>query len=654
MKKHICILFLLGLGSLSLLTAQKDDPVLFTVEDTPVRVSEFTYIYSKTNGDNADFSRQSLEQYLDLYTKFKLKVQKAKDMQLDTIEQLKKELEGYRRQLADSYLIDKEVTEKLNRELYERIQQDVDISHILFGVSGDDTNSAYQKALEIKKRLDKGADFGELATQFSDDPSAKDNKGHIGFITAMMPQGFYNVETAAYTLPIGKVSEPIRSSLGYHLLKVHGRRPARGEIEVAHILIRKKEDRDPAGEKARIDSIYQLLQNGADFDLLARDLSEDRMSARQNGYIGFFGINRYEKNFEDAAFALSEDGAISEPFQSNVGWHVVKRISKRDIQPYEVEKSRLEQKIKSDPRFEAAKESMIERIKQDNNFKEYPAVLEQFIAGQTDTLLTFRWRLPEPLPRETLFELAGQAHSLGDFMRFMKGDASRQRLSLGQTTDLNTGVQTLYESFVNAACLKYEERQLEKKYPDFRNLMREYEEGILLFEATKILVWDKASQDTTGLAAYFEENQGMYRWQERARMTLYRVSGDAKDRIDAIREYAKGREPDDVLGQFNAEGKTLIAAEEKTLERNRARMLANIPWEVGGVSDTQSTNRGSIYTFYKVEEIIPPGPKTLAEARGYVVADYQDHLEKQWVEELRQEYRVKVDKKVFNSLLKEN
>lgn len=651
MTKSFLSFLLLSLAFLASLAAQKDDPVLFTVEKDPVHVSEFKYIYSKTNGDKADFSRESLEEYLDLYTKFKLKVQKAKEMRLDTIESLKQELAGYRRQLADSYLIDKEVTEKLIREAYERIQQDVDISHILISVEDNNDAPQYQKALEIKKRLDAGEDFGQLAAEFSDDPSAANNKGRIGFITAILPNGFYPLETAAYTLPVGEIAGPIRTSAGYHLLRVNARRPARGEIEVSHILLRKKEGRDPAEMKQRMDSIYQALQNGAEFEQLAKLNSEDRMSAPQGGYIGFFGINRYEKTFEDMAFSLKEDGEVSKPFESTVGWHIVKRISKRDIQPYEVEKSRLENKIKSDPRFEKAKQSMIERIKKEGNFKEHPKVLEQFIANESDTLLTFRWRLPEKLPQQSLMELGGKVYSLGNFMEYLKGDASRKRLSMNQTTELATAVQTLYEDFVNASCMKYEEQQLEKKYPDFKNLMREYEEGILLFEATKLLVWDKASQDTTGLAAFFEKNSGRYRWEERARMSLYRVGSNAKDQLDTIRAYAENHPPDEVLGKFNTEEQTIIAVEERTLERPRARMIGRLPWRIGGMSDPIPVNRGSIYNFYKIEEILPPGPKTLSEARGYVVADYQDYLEKQWVDELRKQYEVKVNEKVFDSLV---
>ena len=546
MTKYVWSVLLLCLAIASPLWAQENDPVLFSVEGDPVHVSEFKYIYSKTNGDKADFSRESLDEYLDLYTKFKLKVQKVKQMKLDTIEQLKKELAGYRRQLADSYLVDKEVTEKLIREAYERVKKDVNISHILFKINGEgatDTLSAYNRALEIKRRLGSGEAFAEMAKQYSDDPSAARNGGNLGFITAILPNGFYPLETAAYSLPQGKVGGPVRTQLGYHLVVVNEERPARGEIEVAHILLRKKEGADAAVLKQRMESIYQKLKDGTEFDQLARENSEDRMSAPQGGYIGFFGINRYERTFEDVAFSLQEDGQISKPFESSVGWHLIKRISKRDIQPYEVEKSRLENKIKSDGRFEQAKVAMIKRIQAEGQFTESPDVLSSFIKMQTDTFLTFRWRPPSPRPEGMLFKLGGNDYTLGGFIDYVTGEASRKRLSMGQTVAVDKAIQTLYEDFINASCLKFEERKLEEKYPDFKNLMREYEEGILLFEATKMLVWDKASQDTVGLRKYFDKNKGLYRWDERAKMSYYRVGKEGHDQIEAIRTFGRNAQP---------------------------------------------------------------------------------------------------------------
>lgn len=652
-KRYFFLLLAVAILPLAML-AQKDDPVLFTVENTPVHQSEFVYIYTKTNGKNADFSRPSLQEYLDLYVKFKLKVQKAKEMQLDTIPQLMNELAGYRRQLADSYLIDKEVTEKLLREAYEHSRQDVDISHILISLRPDagaeETQALYKKAMEVKERLKK-EDFDTVAKEVSGDKSAQNNGGHIGFVTALFPNGFYELEKAAYSMELNKLSDPIRTSAGYHILKVHGRRPARGELEAAHILLR-TQDKDAATVKARIDSIYQAIKGGASFEELAKRLSEDSRTAAQGGYVGFFGINKYNPAFENAAFALAEDGAISKPVETNVGWHIIKRISHRGIQPYNVEKSRLESQVKRDARFEEAKLAMVERIKKEGGLKEYPEVLETFASSLTDTFLTFRWRAPEEGGDALLFQYGGDFKvTLGDFTNYLER-ATRKRLRGGTDTEIPALVKELYQDFVNEKAMAYEEQNLEKNYPDFKALMREYEEGILLFEATKMLVWDKASQDSAGLAEFYKLIEGKYRWEERAVTSIYKLDDRYKEKLDEAREFAATHSPEEVMAKYGETDPPMLRLESKTMEYSVYPEFKNMKWQAGALSQSEPDPRGHHIKFVKIEEILPAALKTLDEARGYIVADYQDHLESQWVEQLRKEYEVRINQKVFDGLVK--
>lgn len=638
------------------LQGQEQDPVLFTVEDQVVPVSEFKYIYEKTNGEHADYSRKSVEEYLDLYVKFKLKVQRARDMQLDTIPTLQKELAGYRRTLASSYLIDKEVTDKLVAEAYERLRYDVDISHLLIRVAPEaipeDTLAAYRKAEAARERIAGGEDFAAVAREVSEDKSAKDNSGRIGFVTALFPDGYYPMETAAYTLEPGQVSSPIRTSAGYHILIVHDRRPARGEVEAAHIMLRTK-DKDAGLVKVRIDSIYQALQQGTDFEELARNRSEDSFTAEKGGYIGFFGINRYESAFEDAAFAIAEDGAFSPPVQTSIGWHIIKRISKRDIQPFEVERRRLQTKVMQDARHERARRALIDRIQEEGNFSEYPETLDAFADQLTDDFLTFRWKAPNTDPGAVLFTLEPDFEAtLGDFSEFLLRE-NRQRVTMGRGTDLRVAVDKLYDRFVDERIIAYEERRLEQKYPEFRHLMNEYEQGILLFEATQREVWNKASQDTAGLEAFFEKVRSKYRWDERAQVSLYRLSSEAADREKAVRAYAADHSADEVLAKFNAEDNIILSAEEKILEKTRNDLLIGTPWKVGALSPTREGPRQKTLTFMKIEELIPPALKTLDEARGYVIAEYQDYLENQWVKQLKEQYDVSLNEQVLESLIKE-
>ncbi len=639
--------------SLLSIYGQGDDPILFTVEKTPVHVSEFKYIYSKTNGYKADYSRESLEEYLDLYVKFKLKVRRAKDMQLDTIAALQTELEGYRRQLADSYLINKEVTEKLVKEAYERSKEDVNISHIFVAVDPNagptDTLHAYKLLMSGKRRIEEGEAFSEVAKEISGDPSVQKNGGEMGYLNVLFPNGFYALENKAYSLPIGAVSEPVRSIRGYHLVKVNDRRPARAEIEAAHILVRFK-GKSAAIAKEKIDSIYQALSAGADFASLAKQVSEDSRSASNGGRLGFFGINKYDKKFEDAAFGLENDGAISEPFQSSIGWHIVKRISRRGIQPYNDEKSRLEREIKNDRRFEKAKLAMLEDIKREGNFRENPEALDGLISSLDQSFLTFQWKPSSEMSEEVLFSLGKDFdRTVADFKDYL-ARASRRRMSLARSGNVEHVTTSLYEDYVSEECFKYEEALLEEKYPDFRSLMREYREGILLFEATKLLVWDKASQDTAGLKDFFKSIKGKYRWGERAKLSMYRLDAEQKEKAKSVMTYASKNPPKKVLAKYNAKEK-ILSVEEKLTEREKSMPLKQMEWKVGALSRLREDSRGGYLEFMKIEEVLPAEDKQLDEARGYIIADYQDYLEKRWVEQLRKDYKVKINKKVFESLI---
>ncbi len=641
------------------LFAQVDDPILFTIADNPVRVSEFQYIYDKTNGQEADYSKTSLEEYLDLYTKFKLKVQKAKDMKLDTIPALQNELAGYRQQLANAYLIDRQITNELLKEAYDRMQQDAEISHIMVAVSAtaspEDTLAAFNKIKKIQSELStSGKSFEELAKQYSDDTTTKDRGGKVGYITAMMPNGFYELETAAYTAPLNEGVDPVRTSLGYHLVKVHDRRPARGQMSVAHILVRVKSNgyTDEQAQKV-INTVYEKLQSGAEFNALAKEYSQDKLTANKGGFLGFFGINQYERSFEDAAFGLAENGDFSEPFKTSAGWHIVKRLEKKEIQTFQQERPRLEQKIKSDTRFELAKTAMVESIKKENNFTEMPQALWSFRDTLSNSFLTFNWLAQEEQPKVVIFKLGNNfSASIGDFMEYAQR-AARQRINLGrQGKNPSAVANELYENFVEEQVLEYEESKLEEKYPDFKALMREYEEGILLFEATKILVWDKASRDTVGLRQFFKTLDNKYMWEERAQATRYTINSEGISKASQIRGYIREHSPKQVLMKFNSNGESIIEAEELLVERGRDSAIDKMNWKVGEISDNESNTKSKTLTFVKIEAIVPPTPKTLREARGYVVADYQDYLEKEWIETLKKEYQVRVNKRVLNKLVK--
>lgn len=653
MFKHITTAALLLFASAAL---AQSDPALFTVKGNPVPVSEFKYIYSKTNQEKADFSEKSLRDYLDLYTKFKLKVQKARDMRLDTIPALRSELEGYRRQLANSYLVDKEVTDKLIRETYDRMLQDVDISHIFIvcdrNAKAADTLRAYSRAANLLKMIKGGASYEQIAIDSSEDKSAKENRGNLGFVTAMLPEGYYELEKAIYASKPGDV-KLVRSNTGYHILRVNKFRPARGEVEVAQILVRKGDNEAKNNQiHTRVDSLYSSLIAGANWEEACKRFSEDKTSASKGGYLGFFGINRYQRAFEDAAFGLEKDGDISKPVESSIGWHIIKRLSQRPVGTFEATKRALSERVKRDSRNEIAKQIMIERIKKESNFKEYPKVLEQWAAKQQDSIfLTFKWKPDAARPQDALMRLNDKNFTVADFEEFC-ARSGRDRMR-GAGMPLIETINKLYKAWTDETAMHFEENQLDKKYPDFKSLMREYEEGILLFEALKQNVWDKANLDSVGLEKHFNANlKDKYKWEDRARVSIYTLKTDDPKVLADVREYAAKHSSADVLKKFNKkdENETLTVL-EKLYEKGKNKDLGD-KWKAADMTDAKTDAGTKTATFLKIEEIIPSASKTLSEARGYAVADYQDYLEKQWVEQLRKEYPVQIDEKVLKTLIK--
>ena len=643
--------FLFFIFSVNLWAQNPSDPILFTAGDQEVHLSEFEYIYKKNNGKKADYTRESLEEYLELYEKFKLKVQAARDMKLDTIEALNEELAGYRRQLAKSYLTDKEVLEGLSQELYERMKYDLRVAHIFFKVDkNQDTTEAYNKAWEVNERLKGGEKFESLVIEKSEDEFSKKKQGELGWVHAMLPNGFYHVESQLYSMEPGEVSSPVSSNRGYHILKLLDKRPARGEVEASHIFIRKLEKGKPdLAAKKQIESLYQRLQDGELFENLARLRSQDEATASKGGRIGRFGINRFENSFEDAVFALDE-GDFSVPVESSLGWHIIKLDKHYTLREYNRERRLLQEKIRKDSRFEIAQEALIAGIKKSSGYKENRELLAELAQSVGPDFLSYKWTIPQELPQGTLFELGDERSSVKEFTRYLKSN-TRDRLRMSKDMPIEQAVTDLFDRFVKLKAIQYEERNLEKKYPDFKALMREYEEGILLFEATKIEVWDKASEDTVGLKAFFNSNRDNYQWGPRALLVKYTITSPDQKLHEKIRKYAKKKGHKKALAKFNKKN-VILKAETEWIEEKNWSEMSDLPFKKSAVSDIEVSEDLYMAKFSCVESIKPVSPKSLNEARGYIIADYQDQLEKEWIAELKKKYEVKLDEAVFKSMVR--
>ena len=648
-------LFLSLFFTATVLVGQSDGDVLFTVDDKPVTVGEFRYIYGKTSGEAPKYDEASVMEYLDLYQRFKLKVARAYEMGLDTVQSLQQELEGYRRQLADNYLVDKQVTDRLVEELYARQQKDVAFSHILFRFTGNpgpaDTLALYNKALEVKQGL-KASNFAAAAQTYSDDKYSKDKGGNIGYITAPFPNGLHALEGALYSAPVNQVVGPVRTSLGYHLAVKTAERPARGEMEIGHILIRRPEGtaKGTMPVPKQIRSAQEALAAGRSFEEVAKMVSEDKKTNRNGGYLGFFGINKYEKDFEDAAFALTADDQVSDVVESNVGWHLIRRISRRPVQPLETVRPLLQQKVKANGRFADAQAAMIRNLRTKAGLQEDKNLLGRYAATLVDsTFLSFRWK-PEGKPEQGTLLALGDDYKYGleQFQEFLRQNG-RKRVSLGRGSNSATVVMRLYDQWVDERLMAYAEGRLEEDFPEFAALMREYREGILLFEATKLEVWDKAGEDTTGLQQFFAANRSEYQYPERATVVELTLKNDAGLDAKSVADFAATKGVDKALDHY---GRADISDQTMTYELERLPELGLKP-QVGSISEIMDDKRSGETKFSVVTEVLQPRQKELNEARGYVIADFQDQLEREWVARLRQEHEVKVNNKVLKKLIRE-
>ena len=639
------------------LFAQADSDVLFSVGDSDVTVGEFKYIYSKSNGEEADFSKQSVQEYLDLYERFKLKVVKAREMGLDTVTALQDELEGYRRQLADNYIIDRQVTDRLVSDLYERRRQDVEFSHVFLQFDGNptpaDTLALYERAATIMRDLTP-ENFEETAGQISEDPSSKAKGGYVGYVSPPFPNGLARLEAALYEAPAGRVIGPIQSQYGYHLAFKHGSRPALGEIEIGHILVRKPEDTTRTATAVdKINAAKAALNAGDDFARVAKEYSEDNDTKNNAGYLGFFGINTYDPDFEAAAFGLEEDGAVSDIVESKVGYHLIRRISHRGLPPFNDVRPLLENKVKSDNRFLHAKDDLLADLRITSGLTENTDALDSLVnTYDPERFVSAQWTPSDVKGKATLWTMeGGRRGTVADFEAYLVKN-NRQRMGLARTAGATptTIAGRLYNNWLDEQLMEHAESRLEKDFPEFAALMREYREGILLFEATKMEVWDKASQDTTGLLSFYEKRREEYQWGPRATVSRYVINTKEDIDVNAVVDFARTQDAEATIGKFGE----AVTVQTDAYEYDRMEDIEDMEGlkpEAGSTSMLKNDLRAGTATFYKVEDLLPAGPKQLEDARGYVIADYQDELERRWVEELRNQYPVRINKRVLNKMI---
>lgn len=627
---------------------QAADPVLMTINGKPVLKSEFEYIYNKNNSNNS-LDKKTLEEYVDLFVNFKLKVEEAKSQGIDTTKSFINELAGYRSQLTKPYLTDAKVDEQVLQEAYDRMKEDVEVSHILVRVqqsaSPADTLAAWKKITSIAKRLEK-EDFAKVAKATSEDESAEQNGGYIGWISSF--RTVYPFETMAYNTKVGTISKPVRTAFGYHLIKVQGRRNTLGEVLVAHIMrfTAQGDDAKNKAAKVTIDSLYKVLNEGADFGKLASELSEDRGSASKNGELPWFGTGRMVPEFETAAFALKNKGDISAPIQSAYGWHIIKLLDKKGIESYENMRADLENKVKRDERANLGQKSFVTKLSKEYNFTANTPNLDEFSKLLNNKSIADSVYLVEISKlNKPLFTIANKQYSQSDFANYLKMN------SQGDNSTSANIIKDKFDTYVEKELLAYEDSQLENKHDDFRFLINEYHDGILLFEVSNNEVWDKASKDTEGLNKYFNSHKSDYKWEKphykgrliycKDKATLKTAKSLVKNlHNDSIDKYLRNR-LNDSIQYVKIEKGIFVQGENKAVDKYGFKLKK---------ADYTPTEE---YPYiFAIGKNLKYSPEDYTDVRGLVTADYQEYLEKEWIASLRKKYPVEIDQNVLKMVVK--
>ncbi|MCH4828894.1 MULTISPECIES: peptidylprolyl isomerase [Flavobacterium] len=622
--------------------------ILFTIDDKPYYTDEFLRVYNKNIDLVKDESQKDLNAYLDLYVAYKLKINKANKLELQNGTQYKNELRSYRNQLAKNYTSDTKVTKALIDEAYTRIQKEVKASHILIlcdeNATPEDTLKAYKQIQEVRNKALKGESFESLAIQYSQDPSAKENKGNLGYFSAF--RMVYPFESAAYKTKIEEISMPVRTRFGYHLLKVQDIRENRGEVTVAHIMILRPQnntDADIIKSKNSIYDIYSKLKQGENFATLANQYSEDKSSAPKGGTLPRFSSGQLSSDiFEDKAFELKKIGDYSEPFESQFGWHIVKLIDKHPIKKLQEMERELDTKIRKDDRSKIIVSALTSKLRQKYSVKRNEKMFLEIKNIITDSYYNPEWQMPEN--KKQLFdkELVKIADKSIEGTLFINELNSQQKIKT-KIKPIEKLIDQAYSNFIDNQLNIYYNENLEKEFPEFANIVEEYRDGLLLFDLMEKEIWNKAKQDTIGLKKYFQENKLKYQWKNRAEVIT--VSSTNEEFVKKAQKLLKENATIDVLKEKlnTKEIINVIPKKEIVEEGNNPNIILK-----EGV--TKIYKEKEYFYVTKVLKILPARQKELEETKGKVISDYQQFLEDNWVSELKKEFKVNINNNVFEKL----
>lgn len=621
-------------------TAKNDNPVLMNVNGKDVKVSEFEYLFNKNNTQQAE--PQSLDQYLQMFIDYKLKVADAEAAGIQNTPEFEQEFVKFRNELSEPYLRDAAVEDSLVLVSYNRRRDNVMVSHIMFK-SGD-----YAKADSVRTAIVEGkTSFEDAARKFSVDRGSNQRGGLMG---SVVPDRFpYAFEDMAYNTEVGGISSVVNSGIGLHIIRVESRKPSEGEVNASHILLdtRRLNAKQKEEAKAKIDSIYGLAVAGEDFGELARKFSNDPGSAARGGELGWFGRGMMVAEFDSVSFALA-DGEISKPFSTQFGYHIVKRIGHRGL-PELDDKLRKEiiGNMARDSRGAMPLKARIAQLRKQFGVKVDDAAvakLKSAVAGGYNAEAVEALKALNDL---TVATVNGNKITFGTALPSLPE-------TLGAQNDIASAelfITNKVEEAINNAVSEAYRVQLLETTPEFANLVNEYRDGILLFDISNRNVWDRATKDTEGLEKFFNENRDRYVWSE-PKFKSFIIFAHNDSVLAKTLQYADSLSTDNPA-QFVRDMRQRFGLDikiERVIASKGENQYTDYLGFGGARPETKERDRWKSYAAYGGQVISQP--QEAADVRGAALADYQAKLEKDWMNDLHKKYKVKVNEKVFNKLKK--
>ncbi|MGG9964056.1 foldase protein PrsA [Ferruginibacter sp. SUN106] len=628
---------------------------LFTYGGTAVTKEEFLRAYNK-NKSASDDKEKALREYLDLYSKFKLKVKAAQDMQLDTLQQLTSDLQNFRTQIDETYLNNDDALNGLIEEAFLRSQKDLHVIHFFAALP---EKSAVEDSLKVVKAMQEvytglqggKKEYEKLAADVSSKYVTVNVKaGDIGYITAFSVP--YEYENIIYALKNGEASKAYRSKNGLHIFKIVDERKGVGRWRIAQIMVATPPGGDAAANtriaQQKADSVYLRIKAGEDFGELAKQYSDDKLTYMSGGLMPEFTVGKYEMPFEQEVFKLAKDGEVSRPFPTQYGFHIVKRIS---VQPVQTNKSdaaymyEIKQKVLQDSRVNSAKELFTKSVVKLVGYKKNIAVKDADLFRYADSVVAnpaLNGAREFPISSKVIYSSAKGNIKGSDWLSFIREYKTNPEIYKGES---NTA---LLDKFITLKSVEYYKNNLEEYNPEFRYQMEEFKEGNLLFEVMERKVWSSAANDTTGLQNYYNAHKNKYQWGASADIIIFSCNNKkvADATLDALKQ---GR----YWKKIAEESNNTLQADSGRYELVQIALADGVKATAGMVTPVNVNPSDGTAGFIKILKLHPANEqRSFEEARGLVINDYQSILEEKWMEELKSKYPVKVDEAVFQSLLK--